>query len=101
MQLPTCVNPELENRSAAGFGAQNKGADLLAHRRIAMNEAKLESAPEAGTAEGQFFHRTENPFGEVDNERKPDEVEADDELGTTVPQLDSREANCRTFNSKR
>ena len=53
---------------------------------------QLSSPPEKGTAKGEFFHREENPFREVDEDKRPTILEAEEELETNVldrlPQTD-------------
>ena len=61
----------------------------------------MESIPEDGTEEGQFFHREHNLFSAWDDTRPgPDCQEADDELETNVINL-VMAANERMFSSKR
>jgi hypothetical protein len=44
----------------------------------------MESAPRKGTDEGDFFHRPENRFRNLDSAREPAIDDAQDELETNV-----------------
>lgn len=44
----------------------------------------MDSVPENGTEEGQFFYKEENPFRELDESKAPQTSEGEDELETSV-----------------
>jgi hypothetical protein len=56
------------------------------NRAIAAKQRlDMDSVPEKGTAEGQFFHREEDLFHEQDPLKPPTTYKADEELETNVP----------------
>ena len=68
-------------------------ADLSAQRRhstfpkrldMLSQGTRLETSPEYGTSEGEFFHREENRFRDLDDEHLPTIIEAEEELETNV-----------------
>jgi hypothetical protein len=44
----------------------------------------MEAAPEKGSEKGDFFHREENPFRDIDEAKRPSITEAPEELETNV-----------------
>lgn len=54
---------------------------------MSSSMTQLNSPPEKGTANGEFFHREENPFRKLDEDKKPKILEAEDELETNVIRL--------------
>jgi hypothetical protein len=44
----------------------------------------MDSVPGKGTKDGEFYHRSENPFRDVDQAKQPPTYEAEEELETNV-----------------
>ena len=45
---------------------------------------QLSAPPDKGIANGEFFHREDNPFRDLDNVKQPTITEAEEEMETNV-----------------
>jgi len=51
---------------------------------LPLLDLTMDSVPEKGTEVGQFFHKEENPFRELDDTKLPPSNEGEEELETDV-----------------
>jgi hypothetical protein len=66
---------------------------------MSISGAQL-APPPKGTSKGEFFHREENPFHDLDKRQQPTIIEAKEEVETNVRVIQIPQANERMCNSE-